>query len=56
MEMRLRRNDLRAYVDVTVYENYLVNVGLRHIDYEETLRGFNDYDANIVEASIGYTW
>ena len=52
----VRRNDLRAYVDVTVYEKYLVNVGLRRIDYEETLRGFNDYDANIVEVSIGYTW
>lgn len=52
----VRRNDLRAYVDVTVYENYLLNVGLRRIDYEEKLRGFNDYDATIVEASIGYTW
>jgi len=33
-----------------------VNVGYRYIDYEEKTYGFNNYDANIVEASIGYTW
>ena len=52
----IRRNDVRAYVEVAVYERYLLNFGYRRVDYEEKLRGFNDYDANIVEGSIGYTW
>ena len=49
----VRRNDLRAYVEATVHERYLVNLGVRRLDYEEKLRGFNNYDANLVEASIG---
>jgi hypothetical protein len=52
----VRRNDWRAYLEVTVYERYLLNLGYRRVDYVEKLRGFNDYDANIVEGSIGYTW
>ncbi|GMR22041.1 MAG: hypothetical protein BMS9Abin37_0367 [Acidobacteriota bacterium] len=52
----VRRNDVRAYVEVTVYERYFLNLGYRRIDYEEKLRGFNNYDANIVEGSIGYAW
>jgi len=33
-----------------------VNVGYRYVDYEEELFGFDDYEADIVEASIGYAW
>ena len=50
------RNDLRAFVEVTVAERYLLNLGYRRIDYVEKVHGFNDYDANIVEASISYAW
>ncbi len=52
----VRRNDLRAYVETTLSDRYLLNMGVRRIDYEEKLRGFNDYDATLVEASIGYAW
>ena len=52
----VRRNDLRTYVEVSVYERYLLNFGYRRVDYEEKVNGFNDYDANIVEGSIGYNW
>ncbi|MGH9461714.1 MAG: hypothetical protein ACRD1X_10890 [Vicinamibacteria bacterium] len=52
----LKRNDLRVYAEATLANGYLVNVGYRYIDYEEKTYGFNNYDANIVEASIGYVW
>ncbi len=52
----IRRNDVRAYVELTVTGGYLLNLGYRYVDYEEKTFGFNDYDANIVEASIGYAW
>ena len=52
----LKRNDLRVYVETRVAEHYLLNLGYRYIDYQEKEFGFNDYDANLVEASIGYAW
>ena len=52
----VQRHDLRAYVEVTLLEQYLLHVGYRRINYEEKLYGFNDYDANIIETSVGYAW
>ncbi|MEE9179759.1 MAG: hypothetical protein V3U22_02600, partial [Vicinamibacteria bacterium] len=52
----VKRNDLRAYVEVTVAERYLLNFGYRWVDYVEKVHGFNDYDAKVVEGSIGYIW
>lgn len=51
----LSRLDLRAFVEMTLVQNYLVKLGLRHVNYEEE-EGLNDYSANIGEVSIGYRW
>jgi len=52
----VRRNDLRSYVEATLFDSYIVNIGYRRIDFEEKVFGFNDYEANIMEGSIGYSW
>lgn len=51
----LTRDDWRIYVEVT-FDDYLVNIGYRSVDYAETMFGFNNYDASMLEASIGYVW
>jgi opacity protein-like surface antigen len=50
----MERDDFRVYVDYEFDRGYLVHLGLRTIDYEENLRGLNDYDADIVELGVGY--
>ncbi|HVS64370.1 MAG TPA: MtrB/PioB family outer membrane beta-barrel protein [Thermoanaerobaculia bacterium] len=50
----MERDDFRVYVDYEFDTGYLVHLGLRTIDYEENLRGLNDYDADIVELGVGY--
>ncbi|HVS15575.1 MAG TPA: MtrB/PioB family outer membrane beta-barrel protein [Thermoanaerobaculia bacterium] len=50
----MERDDFRIYVDYELDRGYLVHLGLRTIDYEENLRGLNDYDADIVEIGVGY--
>ena len=52
----LERDDHRAFVEVALGEAYLVHLGLRTIDYSESLLSLNDYDADILELSLGYRW
>ena len=48
------RRDHRVFGEVGVGRGYTAGVSYRSIAYEETALGFNDYDANIVEFSLGY--
>lgn len=50
----VERDDLRAYFEVDCGENYLVNLAYRTIDFNEKDFNFDDYDADIVEVSVGY--
>jgi hypothetical protein len=52
----LDRSDLRAFVELTFRERYLLNLAYRSIDYDEDRFDFDDYDADIVEVGIGYRW
>ena len=52
----LERTDLRAYVEALCGDGYLVRVGYRTTDYDETAFDFDDYDADIFELGIGFRW
>jgi hypothetical protein len=52
----VNRDDLRVWVEVQLGERYVAHAGFRNVDYVEPVRGFNDYQANIGELSIGYRW
>ncbi len=52
----LSRVQLQLFSEIRLPENYLVRINYRYIDYEENRNHFNDYSANIAEASIGYRW
>lgn len=51
----LEREDLRAYAEVGLGA-YALRGGLRTVDYDEEVANFDDYDADILELSIGYRW
>ena len=48
------RRDHRILGEVGVGRGYTAGISYRSIAYEETALGFNDYDAHIVEFSLGY--
>lgn len=50
----LERDDISCFVEVDLKEGYLVNLAYRTVDYEEEVASFDDYDADIVEVSVGY--
>ena len=52
----LERDDLRAFAEVMVFEDYSVHLSYRTIDYDEDAADFDDYDAEIIELSVGYRW
>lgn len=52
----LERDDVRGFAEVEVTEAYLVHLGYRMVDYDEDLADFDDYDAEIIELSVGYRW
>lgn len=52
----LKRTDLKAYVEAGIATHYVVRVGYRTVDYDETATNFDDYDADIAEFAIGYRW
>ncbi|MDX1502119.1 MAG: hypothetical protein R3325_07135 [Thermoanaerobaculia bacterium] len=51
----LEREDYRLWVEFGLGD-YLLHLGYRTIDYDETGFDFDDYDADIGEFSIGYRW
>jgi hypothetical protein len=52
----LERDDVRVFVDYLCPAGYTLGVAYRTVDYSEDTYSFDDYDADIVELSIGYRW
>jgi len=52
----IERDDLRAFVEYAWAEGYATRLGWRTIDFEEGAFGFESYDADILELSLGYRW
>ena len=52
----LEREDVRGWVEVGVLERYVLSVAYRVVDYDEDDVDFDDYDADILELGIGYSW
>lgn len=52
----LKREDLRAFAEISLSDHYRINVAYRRVDFEEKLFHFNDYEADIGELSVGYSW
>jgi len=50
----LKRDDLQGFVEIGFGTNYLVNLSYRSVAYDED--DYDDYDADIVEVSVGYRW
>ena len=50
----LERNDLRGFIEVDLVRGYLAQIAYRTVDYEEEAASFDDYDADILELSVGY--
>ena len=51
----VEREDYRVWGEFALGD-YLVHLGFRTIDFDETGFNFDDYDADIGEFSIGYRW
>jgi hypothetical protein len=52
----LERDDYRAFVEVGFADAYTARLAYRTVDYSEDAVDFDDYDAEILEAAIGYRW
>ena len=52
----LERDDFRAFVDYAFPAGYTLGLAYRTVDYDEDEFSFDDYDADVIEASIGYRW
>ncbi len=50
------REDLRTWVEFDVGDWYLLHLGYRFVDFDETDFDFDDYDSHIGEFSVGYKW
>jgi hypothetical protein len=51
----LERNDYGVYGELNL-DAYALRLGYRTVDYDEDAFNFDDYDADILEASVGYRW
>ncbi len=52
----LDRDDYKAFGEYKFTQGYLVRVAYRHIKYNEKAFNFDDYNANIYDFGVGYTW
>jgi len=52
----VRRDDARVWLESLIGSRYVAHLGVRVVSYDEPIRGLNDYDATILEASLGYRW
>lgn len=52
----IERDDLRAFVEHLWMDGYTARLGFRTVDFDEDAFGFESYDADIVELSLGYRW
>jgi|GEM_PF-945919 len=49
------RDNLRAYAE-RWFQDWSLKLAYRNVDFEEQSFGFETYDADVVEAAIGYRW
>lgn len=52
----VERDDYRGWIQIGFLDGYNVRAAYRMVDYNETGFNFDDYDADIVELSLGYDW
>ncbi len=52
----LERDDFRGYIEVGVFDDYVLQLGYRTVDYDEVRFDFDDYDADMVDIGVGYSW
>ncbi len=52
----VERDDLRLFVDHVFAAGYTAGLAWRTIDYSEDASGLEDYDADVLELSVGYRW
>jgi hypothetical protein len=52
----VERDDLRAFVDYLFPAGYTAGLAYRTVDYSEDASSLEDYDADIIELSVGYRW
>ena len=50
----LERDDYRAFVEFALSEHYVGGLTYRQVEYDEAAFDFEDYEAEIIEISIGY--
>lgn len=51
---QLDRDDLRAYLEIDLRDNYFLEVRVRSVDYNED--EFDDYEADLLELGFGLEW
>ena len=51
----VQRDDLRAYAE-RWFQDWSLKLAYRNVEFEEDSFGFETYDADVVEAAIGYRW
>jgi hypothetical protein len=52
----IERSDLHAWIDFDCPAGYLIHLGYKWVDFNETDFDWDDYDSNIGELSVGYQW
>ena len=50
----LDRDDLRAWLDIDLRDNYFLEIRVRSVDYNED--AFDHYEADLMELGFGLTW
>lgn len=50
----LERDEVRTFAEFRLRSDYLLGFAYRSLDYDERDQNFDDYDADIVELTIGY--
>lgn len=52
----LERLILKPFIRVDIAGGFMGQLAYRYIEFSESMYGYNDYIANIVEVSFGYKW
>jgi hypothetical protein len=52
----IERKDIHTWIDFNCPQGYVIHLGYKWIDFNETDFDWDDYDSNIGEVSFGYGW
>lgn len=52
----VRRDNVHVWLEVLLGRAYIAHFGYRVIEFDESRADFDDYEADIVEISLGYRW